>query len=59
MKFYDVCSACGKIVTLNKLVFGDLHICTIKEEREKHAQTIKALYRHNKKLLQEQLKAKK
>jgi len=31
---YDTCSKCGRLVKLNKFLFGDLHICAVDEERE-------------------------
>ena len=37
---YDTCPICGKLVKLNKFIFGALHICLSDEEvteRRKHA----------------------
>lgn len=30
---YDRCAKCGRIVKLNKFLFGDLHICAGEEEK--------------------------
>ena len=32
-KIYDICNGCGKIICLNKWLFGSIHICTTEEEQ--------------------------
>ena len=32
---YDTCSKCGKLVKLNKFIFGDLHICVAPDKTKK------------------------
>jgi hypothetical protein len=34
-KIYCKCDDCGSLVQLNKLIFGDLHLCLTEEELEK------------------------
>lgn len=31
---YDTCPRCGKLVKLNKFLFGDLHLCSLDETRD-------------------------
>lgn len=33
-KIYDRCSDCGKVIQLNKFMFGSFHICLTEEEIE-------------------------
>lgn len=33
-KLYDVCGTCGKIIRMDKPIFGSLHICLNEEEAE-------------------------
>jgi hypothetical protein len=32
-KIYETCAACGKLVRLNKPVFGSMHLCATEEEQ--------------------------
>lgn len=52
-KIYVVCAHCGRIVRLNKPVFGSLHVCTTADERRSHASIIAGRRRAAEKLLQE------
>lgn len=33
-KIYERCAACGKLVQINKLIFGSLHVCSERGERQ-------------------------
>lgn len=52
-KMYDVCKNCGKIICLNKFLFGSLHICATEEEQIQFSETIQQTYQYNKKRLEE------
>jgi hypothetical protein len=39
-KLYGVCPNCGKIVRMDKPLFGSFHICTTEEERRKYPDII-------------------
>ncbi len=49
---YDVCLGCGKIIKLNKRIFGSLHICNTKEERSEYQGRIEQIYIYNKNRLE-------
>lgn len=31
-RLYEICPGCGKMICLNKFIFGDLHLCSTDEE---------------------------
>mgnify|MGYP007134671691 CR=1 FL=1 len=33
-KIYEKCGYCGRMVQLNKFLFGSLHICALPEQRD-------------------------
>lgn len=39
-KLYGVCNDCGKVVRLDKPLFGSAHLCTTQEERQKYPEQI-------------------
>ena len=40
-KIYAYCHWCGKMVRLNKLILGSLHICLTEEEKDAKAKRMK------------------
>ena len=45
---FDVCGDCGKIVRLNKFIFGDIHACATPEQQIEHRDFIEERYKLNK-----------
>lgn len=43
-RIYDKCELCGKLVQVNKRVFGDLHFCLSPEERAQRARLMQEPY---------------
>ena len=54
-KIYDICSRCGKLICLNKRLFGSLHFCSTDEELQNliYRKALKQIYEQRKKALEE------
>ena len=54
-KIYDICPGCGKLICLNKRLFGDLHFCSTNEELQNpiYRKALKQIYEQRKKALEE------
>ena len=52
MKKYEVCGQCGKIVQVNKFLFGSLHVCSPDGDSVETSQLRRNLYFTNKSYLE-------
>lgn len=52
-KLMDVCPCCGKIIRVDKPLFGSLHVCTTDEEQRLYPGQIRARVQEARRKLQE------